>query len=380
MDKKAAREHPVVFISYSQDSQEHMEKVLALANRLRAEGVDAVLDQYEVSPPEGWPKWMDRQIENAGFVLVVCTPTYYQRVMGTEEEGRGLGVRWESTLLYQDIYDAGGETTGFIPVLFKGGKYKDIPKPIRGATYYPVEQAEGYEGLYRHLTGQPRTEKPELGKLRALETREAKDDFRKATRGVSWPGISLPLGGPKVSEPFAGRREELEALAGAMGGDKTVVAVVGMAGQGKSCLAGEWYKRGARPPEGVGLLWRKIYESGYTFDRFVDELHLYLTGEPIDRLEVTTIEARAQVVAALMQDKPCWIVLDGVERTLPLDQPIDRFLVRRHPKVPRRKDDGKLGRVRTGRLTPNNGKTSSSQRPGPKKISENGLGRSSGRE
>ncbi|MHC4355693.1 MAG: SEFIR domain-containing protein, partial [Planctomycetota bacterium] len=59
MNKKAVREHPVVFISYSQDSDAHMDKVLALANKLRAEGIDAVLDQYEVSPAEGWPKWMD---------------------------------------------------------------------------------------------------------------------------------------------------------------------------------------------------------------------------------------------------------------------------------------------------------------------------------
>ena len=131
-----------------------------------------------------------------------------------------------------------------------------------------------------------------------------------------WPEVSLPLGGPKVSEPFAGRREELESLTAAMGGDRTAVAVVGMAGQGKSCLAGEWYTRGARPPEGVGLIWRKVYEAGYTFDRFVDELHVYLTGERIDRLEVTTIEARTQVVEAILRDKPCWIVLDGVERWL----------------------------------------------------------------
>ena len=99
----------------------------------------------------------------------------------------------------------------------------------------------------------------------------------------SWPGISLPHGGPKISEPFAGREDELKELAAAMAGHKKIAAVIGMAGQGKSCLIGEWYKRGARPPEGIGLFWRKVYEAGYTFDRFLDDLHLYLAGEPIDR-------------------------------------------------------------------------------------------------
>ena len=128
----------------------------------------------------------------------------------------------------------------------------------------------------------------------------------------------MPFGGAKVSDPFAGRVEELRELTEGMGGDKTIVAVVGMAGQGKSCLAGEWYKHGARPPEGVGLFWRKVYEPGFTFDKFLDELHLYLTGEHIDRHAIATVEARAVAVEGLLKDKPCWIVLDGVERWLRL--------------------------------------------------------------
>jgi len=60
-----------VFISYSHDSPEHIAHVLALAERLRNEGVDCHLDQYEESPPEGWNRWMLNQVEEANFVLVV---------------------------------------------------------------------------------------------------------------------------------------------------------------------------------------------------------------------------------------------------------------------------------------------------------------------
>jgi len=38
---------PKVFISYSHDSPEHAERVLQLADRLRPDGVNAVLDRYE---------------------------------------------------------------------------------------------------------------------------------------------------------------------------------------------------------------------------------------------------------------------------------------------------------------------------------------------
>jgi SEFIR domain len=46
---------PRVFISYSHDSPEHQDRVLALADQLCADGVDASIDQYEMSPPERWP-------------------------------------------------------------------------------------------------------------------------------------------------------------------------------------------------------------------------------------------------------------------------------------------------------------------------------------
>jgi hypothetical protein len=86
-----------VFVSYSWDSEEHIKAVLALSNRLRADGIDCVLDQYEVSPPEGWPRWMDRKIEGASLVLVVCTETYLNRVMGREIPDKGLAARGVSS-------------------------------------------------------------------------------------------------------------------------------------------------------------------------------------------------------------------------------------------------------------------------------------------
>jgi hypothetical protein len=84
--------HPKVFISFSHDSTEHQDKVLLLANRLRQDGIDALVDQYAHAPPMGWPMWPDREIRKADFILLVCTATYLQRVEGQEEAGKGRGV------------------------------------------------------------------------------------------------------------------------------------------------------------------------------------------------------------------------------------------------------------------------------------------------
>ena len=100
-------DHTKVFISYSHDSLEHKDRVLMLSDRLRANGIDCHIDQYETSPSEGWPRWMRNQIEKANFVIVVCTETYAHRFEGKGESGRGLGAKWEGAILTQELYDDG---------------------------------------------------------------------------------------------------------------------------------------------------------------------------------------------------------------------------------------------------------------------------------
>src|SRR6266849_10196155 len=99
------RTSPTVFISYSHDSEEHRARVLDLAQKLRGDGVDAVIDRYvNGSPPQGWVLWMERQIEQAKFVLIVCTPTYKRRYEDQEPSGKGLGATWEAILTRQELY------------------------------------------------------------------------------------------------------------------------------------------------------------------------------------------------------------------------------------------------------------------------------------
>ncbi len=167
---------PKVFISYSHDSPEHADRVLALADRLRADGLDAIIDQYEPHPPEGWPLWMDRQIRECDFVLMVCTPTYNRRVMGQEQPGIGHGVRWEGNLIYQHIYNAATRNEKFVPILLEGGQFADIPTPVQGHSYFRVDTDDGYTDLYRLLTQQPAVVKPALGTLKPMPPRQREHD------------------------------------------------------------------------------------------------------------------------------------------------------------------------------------------------------------
>src|SRR5438046_743655 len=162
-----------VFISYSHDSQEHADRVLALADRLRQGGINCILDQYILgSPDEGWPLWMDRQLRDADFVLMICTPIYYRRVMREERPGIGNGVNWEGNLIYQYLYNSGTINTRFLPVLLEGSSTSAIPMPLRGVAYYLPMKEKGYEALYRRLTNQPLTPPPDLGTVRQFPPRD----------------------------------------------------------------------------------------------------------------------------------------------------------------------------------------------------------------
>jgi hypothetical protein len=157
-----------VFISYSHDSPAHKEKIKRIADRLRAEGIDCHLDQYETSPVEGWPRWMRSQIAKADFVLVVCTERYSCRVEGNEEPGIGLGGSWEGSIITQEVYENQGKNSKFIPVLMAASDKDSRPIFLRPFTYYDLSVASEYEKLYRHLTSQPKVVRPALGDVRKL--------------------------------------------------------------------------------------------------------------------------------------------------------------------------------------------------------------------
>jgi len=157
---------PKVFISYSHDTSEHKSDILALASRLRNDGIDCEIDQFiNGAPPEGWIRWMERQIEWAEFVLVVCTESYLQRFKGEDRLG-GRGVNFEGLLISQTLYDDFLENTKFLPVIPEHGSIDHVPLILKRGSTYKINS--DYERLCRVLTKQPEVVKPPIGKRMVL--------------------------------------------------------------------------------------------------------------------------------------------------------------------------------------------------------------------
>jgi hypothetical protein len=152
---------PKVFVSYSQDTPEHGERVLALTQALRSDGVDAISDHFVTAPEQGWARWMVDELAAADFVLLVVSEGYRKKAEDQVPRGVGRGVKWESHLSLQEIYEADARNTKFIPILLEGVTDSEIPAVLRAWTWYRVP--DGYEALLRRLFDAPKIVPAPLG-------------------------------------------------------------------------------------------------------------------------------------------------------------------------------------------------------------------------
>ncbi|WP_008309994.1 GUN4 domain-containing protein [Leptolyngbya sp. PCC 6406] len=164
-----------VFISYSWDSEAHKDRVLALANTLRNPwGIETDIDRYvrakhPFTPPQGWDLWMEKRIEWAEFVLIVCTETYQRRFRGDEEPGIGRGSTWEGTIIRQHLYNNQLACTKFIPVVFSSQDLPHIPIIFNGSDKYILEDEKSLTELCYRLRKEPIIAIPDvaIAKLKA---------------------------------------------------------------------------------------------------------------------------------------------------------------------------------------------------------------------
>lgn len=193
-------EHPKVFISYSHGNAENQQRVLDFANHLRDEGIDAVIDQFEEAPSEGWPRWMEKQIKWADFVIILVSKSYLDKF----ENSTGKGVDWEVNIIYNMLYNANTETRKFIPAYFNSDDAEYIPTALQGYTRYNIE--EEYDKLYNRLRGITAVKKRPLGNLKSLGQKKPKSifftspiDMEKWDR-AGWNGITYFL--PGTDAPY----------------------------------------------------------------------------------------------------------------------------------------------------------------------------------
>lgn len=164
---------PKVFISYAHADKKLADDVLDFSNYLRFRGIDAEIDQYEEAPPQGWPLWMASQIDQADFVLILATKTYYERSKDFIKDPKsGLGSKWETLHILQKVYENAFNNTKYIPIFFGHENSEYILDSLRPYTHYDISNAELKEKLVKRLLGQSISTRPALGEKIHFSTEE----------------------------------------------------------------------------------------------------------------------------------------------------------------------------------------------------------------
>ncbi|XP_066266020.1 uncharacterized protein [Branchiostoma lanceolatum] len=123
------------------------ERVRALSDSLRTNGVDSVIDQYlEQNPPHIWPRWTEDEIHMADYVLMICTPNYLECVTGRkdEEATSEYKVRFEGKVIYAKLADPKVHEK-FLPVFFDEINRDNVPTVFQGGHFYgPIDRNPRY--------------------------------------------------------------------------------------------------------------------------------------------------------------------------------------------------------------------------------------------
>lgn len=155
------KDHPIVFISYSWDSEEHKLWVRKLSDDLRTKyAVNTLLDQYNRG---GYDliQFMTKGIEIADRVILIGTPTYKEKT-----EKYDGGAKYEDQLISTQLYHKIGSSK-FIPVLRLGKFETSFRALIETRTGFDMREDTQYEANLRNLAAElwnsPLNAAPALG-------------------------------------------------------------------------------------------------------------------------------------------------------------------------------------------------------------------------
>lgn len=184
-NEQRIRKTPLVFISYAWKSKENQERVREFADRLLNNGVNVLLDQYDLKEGDNRYDFMKRSVLEADFVLVLCDSEYKQKA---DINNSPSGVWAESQILTPEVMEE-KDSSHIIPILWEISPESEFTscfplflKPKFGFDFSSVElENKNFTILLRRLFGCSEHEKPELGTPPAFLTQVTQSKQNKTT-------------------------------------------------------------------------------------------------------------------------------------------------------------------------------------------------------
>lgn len=207
---------PKTFISYSWTSASHAEWVLRLATELRENGVDVVLDKWDLKEGNDAVQFMEQMVTDRDIekVVVVLDSGYVHKA--DKREG---GVGTETQIISAEVYNKTDQTK-FVAVLSErdaeGRPY--LPIFLKSRIWIdlsdPNEYAQNFEQLLRWIYGKPLNVKPDIGTPPEFLKDSAVHlaTHSRARRAIDQLRNATPSAGGSLEEYFDMLANEFERL------------------------------------------------------------------------------------------------------------------------------------------------------------------------
>ena len=171
---ETASSNPRAFISYSWSSPAHETWVLALATRLREDGVDVSLDKWDLKEGHDALAFMEQMVSDPTVTKVIIIS---DRIYTEKADGRKGGVGTEAQIISPEVYakskqdkfcaiisEMDPEGRPYLPVYYGSRIYVDLSNDDAYAT--------NYDKLLRWVFGKSAHPKPSLGRPPSFITDE----------------------------------------------------------------------------------------------------------------------------------------------------------------------------------------------------------------
>lgn len=124
---------------------------------MRSNGIESIIDQWSLGPGDDLPLFMEKNLESADRVLMICTDNYVAKA----NSGAG-GVGYEKMIVTSDILRK-IDSNKVIPLIRQSGT-SNVPTFLRTKLYIDLSRDDqfesGFDDLIRSIHGKPLYEAP----------------------------------------------------------------------------------------------------------------------------------------------------------------------------------------------------------------------------
>ena len=138
-------QNPKVFISYSDDTQEHKWWISELGAKLQKNGVQIIFDQWHLSSDNDQKQFMEFGIKNSDWILVICTDSYVSKANDGEDS-----IGYEPMIITQKLVEDLG-TNKFIPIIRQTEWEDKTPEFLKERVYIDFTDDEQFDAKFEEL-------------------------------------------------------------------------------------------------------------------------------------------------------------------------------------------------------------------------------------